>query len=54
MKTNSSFKMKQQTKRELATIHDKEFRGFYKRLCIESQLNEEAAKRQPLKMKDKE
>jgi hypothetical protein len=54
MKTNSSFNLKKEAKREIATIVDRHKRGEYKRLCIEAQLNYDQAKRQPLKVKDKE
>jgi hypothetical protein len=54
MKTNSSFNLKKEAKRQIATIVDKHERGEYKRLCIEAQLNYDQAKRTPLKIKDKE
>lgn len=54
MKPTSSFKMKKQYKRMLAQYIDPHERGRMKRLFIDAQLSEEAAARQPLKLKDKE
>jgi len=53
MKADKNFRLNQQTKRTMATIVDKHARGEYKRLMIQSQLLEEAAKRAALKSNDK-
>lgn len=54
MKTNSTFKLKKQTKMIAAGILDKASRRRYLNMMIDAQLAAEAADRQPLKMKDKE
>ena len=54
MKSNSSFKMNKETKRFAATFTDKNKRSQFINNMVEAQLVEENAKRQPLKIKDKE
>lgn len=51
MKTGSTFKMKKEMKRILATYVDKERRGVYKNMMTEAWIAFEKAKRESLRSK---
>jgi hypothetical protein len=38
-KTDASFRLNKQSKRDLATIKDPQIRGLYKRMAIEAQVS---------------
>lgn len=45
MKTNSSFKMPKTVKKVLATIHDPQFKSFYKQSMIDAEVQSKVVRK---------
>jgi hypothetical protein len=45
MKTNSSFKMPKTVKKVLATIHDPQFKSFYKQSMIDAEVQSKTVRK---------